>query len=69
MSNTQTCHLKAAPSGHTLIGPRYATASLPDDDYFGYHWKCTCGAEASTWIQNWPQSEDEARDEWRMHFE
>lgn len=69
MSNTQTYHLKAAPSGHTLIGPKYATASLPDDDYFGYHWKCTCGAEASTWIQNWPQSEEEAREEWRLHFE
>lgn len=54
---------------HRLVAVRYASASLPDDDYSGYHWKCSCGVEASAWIQNWPQSEDEARDEWRLHFE
>jgi hypothetical protein len=60
----------AAPAVvHALVSVRYASTSLPDDDYFGWHWKCTCGAEASPWIQNWPQSEDEAREEWRLHFE
>jgi hypothetical protein len=53
---------------HVLIGPRYATVSLPDDDFAGWHWKCSCGAETSVWIQNWPESEDEAREEWRLHF-
>lgn len=54
---------------HNLVAVRYASSSLPDDDYSGYHWKCSCGTEASAWIQNWPQSEDEAREEWRLHFE
>lgn len=63
-------HLVGADAiGHVLIGPRYATVSLPDDDYAGWHWKCSCGAETSAWIQNWPQSEDEAREEWQLHLE
>lgn len=56
-------------AGHVLIGPRYATASLPDDDYAGWHWKCSCGTEASPWIQNWPESSEEAEEEWRLHFQ
>lgn len=69
MSGAQTTEAEAAPISHILIGPRYASASLPDDDYDGWHWKCTCGTEASPWIQNWPQSEEEAREGWRLHFE
>ena len=61
--------LRTPPAEHTLIGPLYATASLPDDDHAGWHWKCSCGVQASAWIQNWPESEDEAREEWMLHFE
>lgn len=61
---------QAGPAGvHVLIGPRYATASLPDDDHAGWHWKCSCGAEASPWIQNWPESKEEAVEAWKQHQE
>ena len=58
----------AAAVEHVLVGPRYADASLPDDDYAGWYWSCTCGAAASKWIQNWPESEDEAREGWELHL-
>lgn len=52
-----------------LIGPRYATASLPDYADAGWHWKCTCGAKTSPWIQNWSALAEAAREKWTLHFE
>jgi uncharacterized phage-associated protein len=56
------------PVEHTLIGPHYASASLGDDDYEGWYWKCSCGARAASFIGNWPESREEAREEWSLHF-
>ena len=57
------------PVEHTLIGPTHATASLGDEDHAGWYWKCSCGAKAASFIGNWPESVEEARDEWRLHQE
>jgi uncharacterized phage-associated protein len=60
---------EARPVEHTLIGPTFASADLGDDHHDGWYWKCSCGARAADFIGNWPDSADEARDEWRLHFE
>jgi hypothetical protein len=52
-----------------LIGPQYAAASLPDDDYAGWYWKCNCGAGTASFIGNWPESEEEAEVGWKLHQE
>lgn len=57
------------PVDHTLVGPHYASASLGDEDYAGWYWKCSCGAKAASFIGNWPESEEEAEGEWRLHQE
>ncbi|WP_422759141.1 Panacea domain-containing protein [Paenarthrobacter sp. C1] len=54
---------------HTLIGPSPASAYVEDDHFEGWYWKCSCGAKAASFIGNWPESEDEAREEWRLHRE
>lgn len=57
------------PVEHTLIGPNFASAYVEDDHHEGWYWKCSCGAKAASFIGNWPESEDEARQEWTLHFE
>jgi uncharacterized phage-associated protein len=57
------------PVEHTLIGPTRASGYIGDDHHDGWYWKCSCGAKAASFIGNWPESEDEAREEWRLHFE
>lgn len=64
-----TAQEAAAVAEHRLIGPQHASASLPEDDYAGWYWKCSCGAKASSFIGNWPESEEEAREEWKLHQE
>lgn len=59
----------ASPVEHTLIGPHYASASLGDEDHEGWYWKCSCGVRAASFIGNWPESEEEAREEWKLHRE
>ncbi|HEX9225852.1 MAG TPA: type II toxin-antitoxin system antitoxin SocA domain-containing protein [Arthrobacter sp.] len=59
----------APPVEHTLIGPSYATASLGDEDHAGWYWKCSCGAKAASFIGNWPESKEEAIEEWELHRE
>lgn len=57
------------PVEHTLVGPTRASADLGDDHHEGWYWKCSCGARAAGFIGNWPESEDEAREEWMLHQE
>jgi uncharacterized phage-associated protein len=59
----------ARPVEHTLIGPSFASAYVDDDHHEGWYWKCSCGAKAASFIGNWPGSEAEAREEWRLHQE
>lgn len=53
---------------HTLAGPSFASAILPETSYSGWYWKCSCGTQVSWFIGNWPKSEDEARAEWKLHL-
>jgi len=59
--------MTAQPVEHRLIGPRFSFVSLPEDDCSGWHWSCTCGAQASKWIEHWPESREEAEEEWQLH--
>lgn len=57
------------PLEHTMIGPSRASAYVGDDHHEGWYWKCSCGAKAASFIGNWPESEAEAQEEWRLHQE